>query len=76
MQGQPAQRIGLGAIFFIAGNGVAKVGHVDANLVFASGDQGDIEQGISGTFFDYLVVGLGLLPLFTIVPDCIDPQGL
>ncbi len=52
------------------------VSHVDADLVLASGEQGDVEPGIGVTFFDHLVIGPGLFSLLACASDGIDPQGL
>ena len=46
------------AVFAVAGNGVAKVGKVDAYLVFSAGEEVYLKEAKGLGFFYYLVSGL------------------
>lgn len=53
-----------GTVFFVADDGVSGFGEVNADLVFAAGNEIDFEQAEGGAFFDHTVGGVGEFSFF------------
>ena len=57
VEAEAAERVGLSAIAFVAGNRVADRGKLHADLVFTTSFEGDFDEGVATIVFDNAVVG-------------------
>ena len=57
MEAEAAERIGLGAIAFVASDRVADRGKLHADLVFTTSFESDFHKGVTAVVFDYAIVG-------------------
>ena len=56
VEAEAAERVGLSAIAFVAGDRVADRGKLHADLVFTTSFDGDFDEGVTTIVFDYAVV--------------------
>ena len=70
VEAEAAERVGLSAIAFVAGDRVADRGKLHANLVFTTSFEGDFDEGVTTIVFDDAVVG------YSFFPSVIDRRSL
>ena len=76
VQGKAAERVCLGAVFLVAGHGVAHLRRVDTDLVLSAGLQGELGLGIVAAAPEYLVMRDGQLAVFHFLGEGHHFQGL
>ena len=80
MEGETADRVGLGAVFLVTGDGMADVGGMDADLVLAAALEGEFGLGVQALaamdIIQDLVVGDGQLAAADLDGGGPDFQGL